>query len=1153
MRLHENRLLLSATDLANHLACRHKTTLDRGHAAGTLARPHRKDPAVERLQQRGLDHERAYVAHLHAQGRRVVELRDLEGARAVDRTRRAMLDGADVIVQAAFEDGVWSGRADVLLKVTGKSELGDWLYEVADTKLARETRATTLLQLCVYADLLTPIQGEPAPRMHVVKPGADFPTDEFRFAEFAAYYRTVRARLERELERPSPTYPEPVEHCDVCAWWPTCRRRREDDDHLSLVAGMTTAHAHELERQGRRTLQALATSPRALDEAPRHGVETTFENLRAQAAIQHRGRVEKKPVHELILPVEDDRGLARLPAPTAGDVYLDFEGDPFVGEGGLEYLTGFVLRDGESAPRFEGLWALTRAAEKAAFERFVDLVLARLETWPDLHVYHYAPYEPAALKRLASRHATRERELDRLLRGERFVDLFAVTRQGVRASVERYSLKPIEDHFGYRREVDLREEASPSLQRVNAALELGVPEEITAEDRAAVEGYNRDDCLSLVKLQAWLEELRQEACPERARPPVKPCEESEAQEESAERVAVLFRALTGDLDPDERPWTAEQEARWLLAHVLEYFHRERRVDWWEYFARRDAADDELLRDRKAIVGLEFVETVSRSKQGIPTDRYRFLEQELGLGEGDDVQDARLEPPEGKRLQHWKVTGVDIDAGTIDLAKTGKTKHHAHVIHGSGVVPHGPLPGSLHDLAEWVADHGLESERPEHRAARDLLLRLPPRRADDSSALKADGEELLAAQIRAARALEGGVLAVQGPPGTGKSYTGARVILQLLRDGRRVGVCATSHKVIRNLLDKVLEASRKDSGPPARATHKISSRAELDPERAPEGLTEVQSNEDALAAATAGEVVGAVSWTWARPDAAGALDHLVVDEVGQLSLAFVLAIARSARNLILLGDPQQLQQPQRGAHPEGADVSALAHLLGEHTTMPEGRGLFLDRTWRLHPGICGYTSDLFYERRLDAHPNTARQALSGPTPFAGSGLWFVPVPHAGNQSRSDEEVEAIASLARTLVAGDVGWTDFDGKTASLTPKDVLIIAPYNLQVNALRHALPDFAVGTVDRFQGQEAAVVVYSLTSSSPEDAPRGMSFLYDLNRLNVATSRGRAACIVVGSPSLLEPECRSPEHMRLANGLAAFVAASARVDSSLSNPSGFA
>jgi uncharacterized protein len=341
------------------------------------------------------------------------------------------------------------------------------------------------------------------------------------------------------------------------------------------------------------------------------------------------------------------------------------------------------------------------------------------------------------------------------------------------------------------------------------------------------------------------------------------------------------------------------------------------------------------------------------------------------------------------------------------------------------------------------------------------------------------------------------------------------------------VTAVSHKVIRNLLDTVCEAAA-EAGADVAAAHKVG--------RGGAGGTgdveQLAKNEDALAGLDQGKVVGGSAWLWARDDAVEAVDYLFVDEAGQMSLAHVLAAARCARNLVLLGDPRQLEQPQRGAHPEGAEIAALAHVLAGRETIADDRGLFLDVTWRLHPSLCAFTSQTFYEGRLGSRRGLERQALRGDVPFAGSGLYFVPVAHEGNQSSAPEEVGAVAAVVERLLAGGVTWTDDAGDAHPLRPADILVVAPYNAQVAALGQRLPDLRVGTVDKFQGQEAPVVVYSLTSSSAEDAPRGMAFLYSPNRLNVATSRARCACILVATQRLLEPECRTPEQMRWANAL---------------------
>jgi superfamily I DNA and/or RNA helicase len=372
-----------------------------------------------------------------------------------------------------------------------------------------------------------------------------------------------------------------------------------------------------------------------------------------------------------------------------------------------------------------------------------------------------------------------------------------------------------------------------------------------------------------------------------------------------------------------------------------------------------------------------------------------------------------------------------------------------------------------------------------------------------------------------------VLAIQGPPGTGKTFTGARMIIDLVAKGRRVGVTAVGHKVIRNLLNEVIKAGQEDSKP-IRCLHRVREKSAT----ISVGIEEETDSAKAVAKIQKREydVVGGTAWVWTKPTLAEAVDVLFVDEAGQMSLANVLACAQAAKSLVLLGDPQQLEQPQKASHPEGSELSALAHLLGGHETMPEARGLFLGETWRLHPVISQFTSELFYEGKLHSLPGLERQVLSGPTPFAGAGLFYVPVVHEGNQNDSPEEADRVAEIVHSLIVSGVIWTDRMGVSSPLTLEDVLIVAPYNAQVSAIAQRVPGARVGTVDKFQGQEAPVVIYSTTTSSWEDAPHGMEFLFNRNRLNVASSRARCVCIVVGNPMLFEPECRTPEQMRMAN-----------------------
>ena len=361
-----------------------------------------------------------------------------------------------------------------------------------------------------------------------------------------------------------------------------------------------------------------------------------------------------------------------------------------------------------------------------------------------------------------------------------------------------------------------------------------------------------------------------------------------------------------------------------------------------------------------------------------------------------------------------------------------------------------------------------------------------------------------------------------------------MVCRLVAAGKKVGITANSHKVIRNLLEEVVKAAR-ETGQPLTCVEKVSDLSESEPE----GIIEISKNADVLAAVEAGEaqVAAGTAWLWTREEYLETVDVLFVDEAGQMSLANALAVAQAGKSLVLLGDPQQLEQPQQGSHPEGTDVSALEHVLGESDTIADDRDLFLPETWRLHPSLSEFTSEVFYESRLRSRSGLELQQTNGTEPFVGPGLWFVPVSHAGKQGSCPEEVEAVAGIVSRLTAAGSSWMDKEGRQQPLGLNEVLVVAPYNAQVALLAERLgPNARVGTVDKFQGQEAPVVVYSMTTSSPEEAPRGMEFLYSLNRLNVATSRARCACILVGSHLLFEPDCRAPRQMELANAFCRYL-----------------
>src|ERR1700729_51649 len=569
MKLVSDQLRLAATDLSNHLACPHLTNLELSVARGLRTAPDWAAPDLQVIRELGLKHEAEYLAFLTRSGLEIANLSDLKSeTKALEETRVAMQRGADVIYQGPLSGPGQFGRPDILRKVDKPSKLGNWSYEAYDCKLARETKATTILQLSFYSELLAAIQGQAPERMWVVVPGSEFVGESHRIDDYAAYYRFVKGQLARATKPGSPanTYPEPCSHCDICRWFRECDKQRRSDDHLSLVAGLRRQQQNQLERWDVDTVAKLAAMPIPIKKRPEQGSREGLERVREQARVQVEGRDKKIPVSEPILPVVEAMGFCKLPEPTPHDLFLDFEGDPFVGENGLQYLTGLASRDSAgAAPIYEKRWALNREEEKKNFEWLIDRINCQKEINPAMHVYHFGSYEPSAMKRLMGMYATREDELDRILRAGVLVDLHQIFKQALRAGVEEYSLKKLEAFYAFERKTHL-DESRKAMRFIEHRLELGramptIPDEI----RSAMEGYNSEDCFSTLQLQTWLESQRQFLVDQGIaipRPPLESGDPSQKLQEKLDRTAALTAQLAAGIPADPNERSVEQSGSW---------------------------------------------------------------------------------------------------------------------------------------------------------------------------------------------------------------------------------------------------------------------------------------------------------------------------------------------------------------------------------------------------------------------------------------------------------------------------------------------------------------------------------------------------------------------------------------------------------------
>jgi uncharacterized protein len=1020
----------------------------------------------------------------------------------------AMRLGVSIIYQGAFMDGPWHGFADFLRRVDQPSSLNGWSYEPIDAKLARSPKASHLIQLNLYGDLIQTIQGRPPEKLHIVLGSGQ----EHSFAAKDFHYTMASSKV-RYLgfvdAGAQGTAPEPCGACKLCGWREVCADEWERTDHLSRVAGLSRPQVKKFRAAGINTLTALAQTPTGT-LVPKLAANT-FEKLQAQADLQLRG-VISGPLVEL-LPFEPARGFLRLPEPDPADLFFDLEGDP-LHEDGLEYLWGVHFRNGAGETEFAFHWAHDRRAERAAFEAVVDWFVVHVAQHPNAHIYHYASYEVYVLRRLSTAFASREDEVDALLRAEKFVDLYSVSRAAIRTSERDMSLKTLEHFFAPKREEGVKA-AAESIVQYHRWLESGEQALL-----ASILAYNRVDCENTEGLRDWLLSLRPNHLPWWVKEPEQPLTEKKAAErderealrEAVRQAVEASCHLTGDV-------------RNLLVQLVDFHKRAKKPAQWAVFDRCDTEPHELVDDLECIgcVGPSGAAWLRQEKRSTVA-RYSYPPQETKLKVGADV----IHAPTGMKL--GSIIDMDTTACWVEVKR--QLKGEEEFPEDGSIILGWPLDDKILEAGLRRTVSALAAGQGSG-AILDLLERRSPRLIGwDGGPLVQSGESLVEACTLRALALDHSLLFIQGPPGSGKTYTSAHVILALIAAGKRVGVSSNSHKAINNLLGKVEELAREQkinfSG--------VKKASDQDPESFLKGELIGDTTDNEAVEMGGWDLIGGTAYLFARPDMAGAVDYLFVDEAGQVSLGNMLAMAGATRSIVLVGDQMQLAQPIQGAHPGESGLSALDYFLQGEATIAPDKGILLDTSWRMHPSICSFISEAVYNGRLKAHPDCARQELliEGPAHPAlrRHGISIVEMTHEGCSQSSEEE----ALVARDLIDALIGtqFVDRGGKTSTIGLQNILVVAPYNAQVNLLRARLPDGArVGTVDKFQGQEAEVVIVSLATSTPEDLPRHVDFFYSKNRLNVAISRARTLAVVLMNPRLLELDAASVEHLRMVNTLA--------------------
>lgn len=1084
-----DRTLLSASELMRFMGCSHAVALDmlRKRGEGPSLQP--DGELAKLLQRRGNAHEAKYLASLKTAGRDVIEIpvsRDLAHDAKV--TADALASGADVVYQGAFVSGKWGGRADFLERVKRRSELGDFSYEVTETKLSRRPYARHALQLAVYSDMLAEVQGL-APEWAHVRLG-DGSLETIRLANCVHYARLARSRFEAFVDESTPTRPIPCSDCSFCHWADHCSATWRVEDSLFNVAGISRFEVRKLEAAGVTTMAELSELNRLVD-----GIAVKpLTKLKVRARLQHE-RKSGDPSYER-LKLEAGNGYGLLPKPNKGDVFYCVERDPYF-EGGVDYLHGLWW-----GKHHELFWSLERDAESTAVAGLMDLLYSRFKKRTNAHVYHYGSNVIDTLHDLTKRHGKKKAFLELLLRQKRFVDLRAVVKGGLILSEPDYSIRSMERFYQFDPE-------DTSVVDGWSSIAYETWNERRSQDTLnKIKKHNCARCISIQRLRDWLVSVRKDT------PWPDPISDQEARgRRSHYDIGLLLEEehLASIKDTDQGN---ENEAN--LLNLRNFRSREALGAWKILRDSMDKDKDELMEDFKVLVGLRAIAPPKRVDCDL-VRTYEFPDQATKLDVGGIVAAV----VDGKIKENIVIDVMDALEKKVTLRPMWQRfENKTRDILSEKVELHPALPITAGSISDAISE--ISSEPSRFAAANDILLNRTPR--FDTAVDAGVGEGVSTEGVIAAiGAMNETMLPIQGPPGSGKTSVSVRAILTLLKDGHRIGVASGNHGAIRNMILRCVDAGVDSK---CRIAHKIR-KGDCGYPKGYRVHCATRNSDPALAGA---QLVGGTAFFFSRPENALKFDWLFVDEAGQVSLADMVGMGRAARNIVLVGDPCQLPHVTVWEHPRPANLSCLEWVIGDNATMLPERGIFLPTTYRMHPAICRYVSAQFYDGRLEHDVKTSEQKVSY-TPWPEAGVYWVPCEHEGNTQSSDEEAAAIRGAINGLLAGT--WTNSEGEDRPMEPSDIIVVAPYNAQAALLRRCLQGgIRIGTVDKFQGQEAAVSIVSMTASSLDETPRGMEFLLSHNRINVAISRARALSLVFGSIRLREAACKTVEQVQLVNTL---------------------
>ena len=1105
------KFVFAATDLSNFEVCKcHIINKIRKLNGEVIEEPIPTRTQLE-YQRQGIEIEKNYLDKIKSnKSIKLVDIEKIDINKKEESTIKALKEGADYIYQAKLGNKNFSGYPDFLKKVNIPSKFGDYSYEVIDVKRSKEPKQENVTQLLLYSYLLSEIQ-EVLPKQITIINGQSHVENKFNVIDFNEIFKEIKNEFSEYVSFLKNKTSEDLiqtlyEECEY-------HSKRGDKPCNTIPHELDLINVVDLDKRQRKKLKPFVSNLKELSDFKPKKIKGISENvllkLIKQADIQYEKIKTQKSIFKVVKPVIPNRGFNKLPQINKHDLFFDIEGNP-TEEGGHEYLFGVL--DG-SSDNFQSFWARTILDEEKAFKETVNYLYEHLSKYPEAHIYHYNHYEVTALKRLSFKYNTGGDILDFFLKNKKFIDLYNVVRQGIITSESGRSLKDLEIFYMKKRTT----EVTSGADSVDQFLEW-----IEFQDNKIlklIEEYNKDDCISTKLLLQWLHNIKPTGSYLREVEEIKPIDKDKIEE---------FKYIKKKI---KNLKNVESTLKELIFDMIEYHKREDKSKWWLFFDRFEKDQDELIDDREAIAGCEKSEYAYNEK-GFPILTMNYPQQEYKIADEDRLVNLDSGRSFGKLIR------TDYKNKKITIQATGKNKPLGEFKDHYNFGAVGP-PGvkKLQDAMSLFAEDFTSGKI--NGSISDLLAIKPPKFSGKFNLSTASDKDHLKLINNAIKNLDNSYLFIQGPPGTGKTYSSAKAILELLKDGKKIAISSNSHKAINNLLSKLDEFANEE-GFAFKGLKKFS--GSMNNKYESENITATTESRPRPKPYKKGvklpltflshnyQLLACTKYELADPDYRDKFDFLFIDEAGQASIADVVISSLVAKNLILIGDPQQLAQPSNIIHPGDSGLSVLEYILKDQSTVKNNMGIFINETRRLSTNINKFTSSLFYDGRLKSHDTNKNRQLQFKDNIFGinEGLLLIETNHEDNSQNSKEEVEIIKSIYSYLLKQNIS---VNNQVRSIDCVDILVVAPYNVQVNQINQNLPvGNRSGTIDKFQGQEAAISILSMTASNAEQAPRGIDFLFDYRRLNVAVSRAQCLSIIIMNKGLFRSLAKNINQIMILN-----------------------